>query len=247
MTLKVDIKYKSNAQQGALKGQLVRNSYIWTCELNLWTAKRKNKWICALKAALLELKIYGPSGNPNPKPSTSRYTIVPWELISEQDRREETGPRSSLPVPVSNWHLTDSNTALVDGGGDVFDEGSEVSNRNVLIRCCSLKTLSSFECVTRRGEPIAQFLTGTIPQHRGRVCRRRRVSRCLILCMDTVLGFLPRKVGVRRLKCTHPVPLPADWIGDKYLPAGVVSGCELDVCNSTSRPQQSGFGAGTRG
>ena len=85
-----------------------------------------------MKAALSDIKIYGPSGNPNPKPSTSRYTIVPWELISEQDRREEAGPHSSLPVPVSNWHLTDSNTALVDGGGDVFDEGSEVSNRSHL-------------------------------------------------------------------------------------------------------------------
>jgi len=127
MTLKVDIKYKSNAQQGALKGQLACIPYTGTCELTLRTAKRKNKWICALKAALTDLKIYGPSGNPNPKPSTSRYTIVPWELISEQDRVKEAGPQEPR-VPVSDWNLTDSNTALVDGGGDVFDEGSEVSN-----------------------------------------------------------------------------------------------------------------------
>jgi hypothetical protein len=131
----VDIKYKSNAQQGALKGQLVCVLYTGACELTFRTAKRKNKWICAVKSALADIKIYGPSGNPNPGPSTSRYTLVPWELISEQDRAKGAGPHSALPggiqeprIPVSNWKLTDSNIALVDGGGDVFDEGSEVSN-----------------------------------------------------------------------------------------------------------------------
>ena len=134
MTLKVDIKYKSNAQQGALKGEYLGARH-WSLQTELLTAKRKNKWICALKAALADVKIYGPSGDPKPKPPTSRYTLVPWELISEQDRAEEAEPRSPLPgsieeprIPVSNWNLTDSNIALVDGGGDVFDEGSEVSD-----------------------------------------------------------------------------------------------------------------------
>src|SRR5258706_240954 len=118
MTLKVDIKYKSNAQQGALKGQLVYTSHIGTCELNLWTAKRKNKWICALKAAMADIKVFGPTGDPNPKPPTSRYTIVPWDLISEQDRLKEAAPHSTLPgmqdprASVGDWNLTDSNTAL---------------------------------------------------------------------------------------------------------------------------------------
>ncbi|KAG6811897.1 hypothetical protein H0H92_005355 [Tricholoma furcatifolium] len=44
-------------------------------------AKRRNKWICALKTALTELKIYGPSGNPNAPASTIRYTQVPYEEI----------------------------------------------------------------------------------------------------------------------------------------------------------------------
>lgn len=132
MSLKVDIKYKSNAQQGALKGQLIFTPHTGAWKLNLWSAKRKNKWICALKAALADVKIYGPSGDPNAKPSTSRYTLVPWELISEQDREAKphsafTGGISEPKIPVSNWNLTDSNIALVDGGGDVFDEGSEVS------------------------------------------------------------------------------------------------------------------------
>jgi hypothetical protein len=89
MSLKVDIKYKSNAQQGALKGQSVRVLCIEAWELTFWTAKRKNKWICALKAAWLTSKFTDRVANPNAKPSTSRYTIVPWELVSEQDRREE--------------------------------------------------------------------------------------------------------------------------------------------------------------
>lgn len=134
MSLKVDIKYKSNAQQGALKGQLVCVLCAGACELNFLIAKRKNKWICALKAALADIEIYGPSGDPNAKPSIQRYTVVPWNLISEQDRREEgesypvpSGGIQEPKIPVSNWNLTDSNIALVDGGGDVFDEGSEVS------------------------------------------------------------------------------------------------------------------------
>ena len=133
MSLKVDIKYKSNAQQGSLKGQLVCILSIGPCELKIWIAKRKNKWICALKAAMAELDIFGPTGNPNPKPSTSRYTLVPWDLVVEEDRSKEEGSHSTPPggileprIPESNWRLTDSNIALVDGGGDVFDEASEV-------------------------------------------------------------------------------------------------------------------------
>ncbi|KAF9793059.1 Mechanosensitive ion channel-domain-containing protein [Thelephora terrestris] len=120
MSLKVDIKYKSNVQQGSLK------------------AKRKNKWICALKSALSDLEIYGPSGNPNPKPATSRYTLVPWELISEQDRTKEanshpmpSGGMQEPRIPDSHWNFTDSNIALVDGGGDVFDEESEASDLSI--------------------------------------------------------------------------------------------------------------------
>jgi hypothetical protein len=133
MTLKVDIKYKSNAQQGSLKGQLVCILSIGARELKSWAAKRKNKWICALKAALADLDIYGPSGNPSPKPTTSRYTLVPWELVADEDRSKEDESHQIPPggiqeprIPESNWRLTDSNIALVDGGGDVFDEGSEV-------------------------------------------------------------------------------------------------------------------------
>ena len=59
MILKADIKYKSNWQQGALKVQ------------------RRNKWICALKMTLADLKIWGPAGAGDPAPAPAdpvKYT-----------------------------------------------------------------------------------------------------------------------------------------------------------------------------
>lgn len=67
MVLSADIKYKSNGQQAAIK------------------AKRRNKWICALKTALEEVKIYGPSGDPDAPPAVSRYTEVPWSIVHDQE------------------------------------------------------------------------------------------------------------------------------------------------------------------
>lgn len=92
-----------------------------------------------MKIALADLEIYGPTGNPNPKPKTSRYTLVPWELVTAEDQDKEDVLHPTLPghieeptVPASNWNFTDSNIALVDGGGDVFDEGSEVRDPGCL-------------------------------------------------------------------------------------------------------------------
>lgn len=61
LSLKADIKYKTNWQQGALKVQ------------------RKNRWICAMKDALKECMIWGPAGagNPNPEPAApAQYVRV---------------------------------------------------------------------------------------------------------------------------------------------------------------------------
>jgi len=77
-------------------------------------AKRRNKWICALKMILEELKIYGPDGDPNPPPSVSRYAKVPWDIIEAEDRKAAT-EKVSLPVeePFSrDWKLDDKNAAL---------------------------------------------------------------------------------------------------------------------------------------
>ncbi|PPQ67301.1 hypothetical protein CVT25_005885 [Psilocybe cyanescens] len=98
MTLSADIKYKSNGQQAALK------------------SKRRNKWICALKAILGELKIYGPGGDPNPPPGVTRYTKVPWDTIQAQDRKDAAPqmPQANLDQmpPSGGWKLSDKNAAI---------------------------------------------------------------------------------------------------------------------------------------
>lgn len=108
MTLSADIKYKSNGQQSAIK------------------AKRRNKWISALKAALLDLKVFGPSGDPNPPPTTSRYTKVPWDLINAQDRetaKSRLHPAADHQQPNEGWDLRDKNN--LDSVEDIFDEGDD--------------------------------------------------------------------------------------------------------------------------
>ncbi|KAJ8488665.1 hypothetical protein ONZ45_g13873 [Pleurotus djamor] len=108
MNLSADIKYKSNFQQGALK------------------SKRRNKWICALKAALADVKIYGPKGNPDAGPDVARYTQVPWEEVQQEDLKKQSKPRPESIVPVGGWHLRDKNAVLLDPSSDVFDEGDEL-------------------------------------------------------------------------------------------------------------------------
>jgi hypothetical protein len=77
-------------------------------------AKRRNKWICALKTALAEVGIYGPSGNPDVPPPTSRYTQVPWELIDAQDRKaaQVHAKPPDYPIPAGGWRLSDKNVAM---------------------------------------------------------------------------------------------------------------------------------------
>ena len=78
-------------------------------------AKRRNKWISALKAALLDLKVFGPSGDPSPPPTTSRYTKVPWDLVSAQDRetaKSRLHPRPDHQQPDQGWDLRDKNNRM---------------------------------------------------------------------------------------------------------------------------------------
>ncbi|CED83253.1 Predicted mechanosensitive ion channel [Phaffia rhodozyma] len=96
LQLKANICYKSNWQQGLLKVQ------------------RHNKWVCALKEALKELKIYGSAGDPTPDPVVPiEYTLVPYEPKpttsastsdtastvphSAQSDRTAVSPSSNLP------------------------------------------------------------------------------------------------------------------------------------------------------
>ncbi|KAI0051242.1 hypothetical protein FA95DRAFT_1485872 [Auriscalpium vulgare] len=94
MTLKADIMYKSNWQQGAIK------------------AKRRNKWLCALKMYLAEAKVYGPGGNPDAAPAPKRYTLVPWEQV----KAEEPNPALPMPsaepaMPAGGWNLASDKRA----------------------------------------------------------------------------------------------------------------------------------------
>jgi len=114
MSLTVDIKYKNNFQQGSLK------------------VKRRNKWICALKSALADVKIHGPKGDPDTEPGITRYTEVPWQQVQHQDRvRHETEaqtPKSA--VPVGGWQLADKNAVLLDDSNDVYGEADELHTAN---------------------------------------------------------------------------------------------------------------------
>jgi len=108
MTLSADIKYKSNSQQSALK------------------AKRRNKWICALKVALHEVGIYGPNGDPTGKAPTARYTQVPWEEVKAEDKKASSAPSQSTEVPAGGWQLSDKNAVLLSDADDIFEDSDEL-------------------------------------------------------------------------------------------------------------------------
>lgn len=82
MTLRADIKYKGNWQQGALK------------------AKRRNKWICALKSSMSKCKVYGPDGNPDAKAPPTPYTLVPYDDV----KKEQEGA-AGMPQPAPSGHM----------------------------------------------------------------------------------------------------------------------------------------------
>ncbi|KAG8700445.1 hypothetical protein FRC08_004705 [Ceratobasidium sp. 394] len=111
MTLKADILYKSNWQQGALK------------------TKRRNKWICALKTSMAELKIFGPKGDPSSKAPPTKYTQMPWEEFKASERTEMPAPDTAgrePRIPRGEWSFTDQDAIILDRGQDVFDEADEL-------------------------------------------------------------------------------------------------------------------------
>lgn len=46
-------------------------------------AKRRNQWICALKSSLSQVRMFGPSGNPDAKSGPTQYTLVPYEEVKQ--------------------------------------------------------------------------------------------------------------------------------------------------------------------
>ncbi|KAI0063682.1 hypothetical protein BV25DRAFT_1801709 [Artomyces pyxidatus] len=92
MTLKADIKYKSNWQQGAIK------------------AKRRNKWVCALKTYLAQAQVYGPGGNPDAVAGPKRYTLVPWEQVQAGERNAPPAmPHPQPAMPPDGYDFTTNN------------------------------------------------------------------------------------------------------------------------------------------
>jgi len=71
-----------------------------------------------LKTNLAELKVYGPSGNPNAPPSVDRYTEVPWEVIEQKDREADEKEMLKLLEEEErrkaghDWKLGDKNAVL---------------------------------------------------------------------------------------------------------------------------------------
>lgn len=114
MTLKVDIKYKSNWQQGALKG--MDCIFVYFVPDRVILARRRNKWICALKSAMTQVKMFGPSGDPTAKGVPTPYTLVPWEEVKDGMHQ----PRVASPSPgglretnlPKTWSFTDHNAML---------------------------------------------------------------------------------------------------------------------------------------
>ncbi|KAG9078412.1 hypothetical protein FRC06_008379 [Ceratobasidium sp. 370] len=111
MTLKAEILYKSNWQQGGLK------------------TKRRNKWICALKTSMAEVKVFGPKGDPSSKVPPTKYTQMPWEEFRASEHAEM--PMSDAAgreprIPRGEWSFTDRDAIILDRGQNVFDEADEL-------------------------------------------------------------------------------------------------------------------------
>jgi hypothetical protein len=62
-----------------------------------------------LKTKMAEIPIYGPGGDPSPKPSVSRYTKIPWEQVQADDHRADGKQPVKEHMPAGGWRLSDSN------------------------------------------------------------------------------------------------------------------------------------------
>jgi len=112
LSLTADIKYKSNWQQGALK------------------TKRRNKWICALKTSLAEVKIFGPKGNPKAAATPERRTLVPWDEVKAAEEAALREESAASKVPIGGWQLLDKNVLTMEDSGDISGESDELHMTN---------------------------------------------------------------------------------------------------------------------
>jgi small-conductance mechanosensitive channel len=109
MTLCTSINYKSNFQQDSLR------------------VKRRNKWLCALKAILAEVKIYGPKGDPDALPPPKRCTQIPWDLVKEEDEQAAQKKASDEHEDAFGgveWRLSGRNASILNSADEVFGEAA---------------------------------------------------------------------------------------------------------------------------
>lgn len=116
LSLKADIKHKSNWQNGALKAQ------------------RRNKWLCALKQLMAELEIYGPggAGNPAPVPEPQLIQLVDLpqpDSYGKGDRNTER-PLSSVAGGLRRVELDQPEAVLQDGLEEPKQEAQGKVNSN---------------------------------------------------------------------------------------------------------------------
>ncbi|KAG8747158.1 hypothetical protein FRC10_002207 [Ceratobasidium sp. 414] len=155
MTLKADILYKSNWQQGALK------------------TKRRNKWICALKTSMAELKIFGSKGDPSAKAPLTKYTQMPWEEFKASERTEMPTPDAAEReprIPRGEWSFTDQDAIILDRGQDVFDEADELGMAQPQSRSrqdLRQRRMTRGPNATGRGEEIEMSVSGASTPRRN--------------------------------------------------------------------------------
>ena len=94
--------------------------------------QRRNKWICALKTALKECKVYGPPGDPAAVVPPSEYTLVPWEDVKASKAAAlsdiDAIPQARKPlIPRGEYQFADRNQVVLDQGQDVWGETREAN------------------------------------------------------------------------------------------------------------------------
>ncbi|WVQ97390.1 hypothetical protein IAU59_004502 [Kwoniella sp. CBS 9459] len=155
MVLKADIKYKSNWQQGALKVQ------------------RRNKWICALKMTLADLKIWGPAGAGNPSPDAADptpYTLVPWdEVKAAAAPAKSESPPPTFASATAMPSLTDKRAVVNDPSQDIWDEHDELQGYNSVAPSRAGTPGPSQGVRQRRPQDQVEEQTPRVPAHTNEI------------------------------------------------------------------------------
>ncbi|EKM54463.1 uncharacterized protein PHACADRAFT_258317 [Phanerochaete carnosa HHB-10118-sp] len=111
LTLKADIKYKSNWQHGALKAQ------------------RRNKWIYNLKISLARAHIFGPNGDPGAKKPPTPVTMVPWEDVRHEEKMKQHQETQQQSISQT-FTFADQDAVMLDDTEKVFGGRNELDIRD---------------------------------------------------------------------------------------------------------------------